>query len=202
LSDALNVDESEGPHLGGSGRSIPAFHLLEALESMSHLFRKFGGHRQAAGLTLPAHHLEEFQHGFHTFAATKLTPDDLCPTYSVDAHISLRELTEDCVQQIFSLGPFGFGNSQPTFCANGVEVCDVPRVLKEDKHFAVSLKQDGRILRAKAWNFGHRQDLLQPGTKLDVLFHVEDDPYSRKRGYPGWCLSLKDIRLAERLPTD
>ena len=114
LSDALNVDESEGPHLGGSGRSIPAFHLLEALESMAHLFRKFGGHRQAAGLTLPAHHLDEFQQSFHAFAATKLTADDLRPTYVVDAMVTLRELSEECVQQIFSLGPFGFGNTQPT----------------------------------------------------------------------------------------
>jgi single-stranded-DNA-specific exonuclease len=106
-------------------------------------------------------------------------------------------LSEDSVAQIFSLGPFGFGNTAPTFCALGVEVCDTPKVLKEDKHFAVPLKQDGRILRAKAWNFGNRQELLQAGTKLDVLFQVEDDPYSRKRGYAGWCLSLKDIRPAQ-----
>jgi single-stranded-DNA-specific exonuclease len=196
LSDALNVDASEGPHLGGSGRSIPAFHLLEALESMPHLFRKFGGHRQAAGLTLHANHLAEFRDRFHSFAATKLEADDLCPTYSVDAQIALRELSEECVQQIFSLGPFGFGNATPTFCAMGVEVCDAPKVLKEDKHFAVPLKQDGRILRAKAWNFGSRQEMLQPGTKLDVLFQVEDDPYSRKRGYASWGISLKDVRLA------
>lgn len=196
LSDALNVDESEGPHLGGSGRSIPAFHLLEALESMSHLFRKFGGHRQAAGLTLRAKNLEEFQSRFHAFAATKLTPDDLRPTYSVDAHVTLRELSEECIRQIFSLGPFGFGNAAPTFCAENVEIAGPPKVLKEDKHFRVGLRQDGRTLFAKAWNFGNRQELLEPGTKLDVLFQVEDDPFSRKRGYPGWCLSLKDVKRA------
>jgi single-stranded-DNA-specific exonuclease len=196
LSDALNVDESEGPHLAGSGRSIPAFHLLEALESMPHLFRKFGGHRQAAGLTLPANNLLEFQHRFHTFASTKLTPADLCPTYSIDAQINFRELSEECIQQVFSLGPFGFGNATPTFCAMNVEVSDTPKVMKEGKHFAVPLRHEGRVLRAKAWNFGDRQERLQPGTKLDVLFQVEDDPYSRKRGYAGWCLSLKDVRLA------
>jgi len=196
LSDALNVEESEGPHLGGSGRSIPAFHLLEALESMPQLFRKFGGHRQAAGLTLHAKNLDEFQSRFHAFAASKLTPDDLRPTYSVDACIAFKELSEQCIQQIFSLGPFGFGNATPTFCAASVEIAGPPKVLKEDKHFRVALRQDGRTLFAKAWNFGNRQELLQPGTKLDVLFQIEDDPFSRKRGYAGWCLSLKDIRLA------
>ena len=198
LSDALNVDESEGPHLGGSGRSIPAFHLLEALESMPHLFRKFGGHRQAAGLTMHAKNLDEFQSSFHAFATTKLTADDLRPAYSVDAEIAFRELSEQCVQQIFSLGPFGFGNHAPLFWAAGVEVSDVPKVLKEDKHFAVPLRQEGRTLRAKAWNFGNRQELLQPGTKLDVLFQVEDDPYSRKRGFASWSLSLKDVKLSNQ----
>ena len=196
LSDALNIDASEGPHLGGSGRSIPAFHLLEALESMPHLFRKFGGHRQAAGLTLPAENLEEFQSRFHLFATTKLTQDDLRPTYSVDAHLAFRELSEECIQQIFSLGPFGFGNATPTFCALAAEVAGPPKVLKEGKHFSVPLRHEGRMLFAKAWNFGNRQDLLQPGTKLDVLFQVEDDPFARKRGYASWCLSLKDIRPA------
>jgi single-stranded-DNA-specific exonuclease len=197
LSDALNVDESEGPHLGGSGRSIPAFHLLEALESMPHLFRKFGGHRQAAGLTLHAKNLAEFQSRFHSFAATKLTSDDLRPTYSVDALVTFRELSEECIQQIFSLGPFGFGNANPTFCALGVEIAGPAKVLTEDKHFSVPLRQDGRMLFAKAWNFGHRQELLQTGTRLDVLLQIEDDPYSRKRGYASWCLSLKDIRRAQ-----
>jgi len=195
LSDAQNIAEDEGPHLSGSGRSIPAFHLLEALESMSHLFKKFGGHRQAAGLTLHAKDLDEFQHSFHQFAAGRLNADDLRPSYSVDAQLSFSELSEECVRQVLSLGPFGFGNATPTFYAAGAEIAGTPRVLKEGKHFSVALRHDGRMLFAKAWNFGGRQDLLQPGTKLDVLFQIEDDPFSRKRGYPGWCLSLKDARV-------
>ena len=194
LSDALNVDESEGPHLGGSGRSIPAFHLLEALESMPQLFRKFGGHRQAAGLTLHAKNLTEFQQRFDAFAASKLSAEDMRPSHFVDAQVAFRELSERCIQQVFSLGPFGFGNATPTFCATGIEVAGPPKVLKEDKHFSVALRHDGRTLFAKAWNFGQHRELLQQGTKLDVLFQIEDDPFSRKRGYAGWCLSLKDVR--------
>ncbi len=196
LSNAHNIDSSEGPHLGGSGRSIPAFHLLEALESMPHVFRKFGGHRQAAGVTLHAGRLTEFQNLFHAFAAERLTFDDLRPSYSADAEIGFRELTDECVQQIFSLGPFGFGNATPIFFAASVEVAGAPKVLKEDKHFSVPFRQNGMLFRAKAWNFGDRQDLFATGNRMDLLFQIEDDPYSRKRGYEGWCLSLKDIRPA------
>ncbi len=195
LSDALNVDAGEGPHLGGSGRSIPAFHLLDALESMPHLFRKFGGHRQAAGLTIHADHLAEFQRRFAEFAAAALSQEDLRPSYSVDAAAGFDELSERCIQQIFSLGPFGFGNAAPLFHAEGAELAGPPKVLTEGKHFSVALRHRGRLLSAKAWNFGHLQHLFKPGARLDVLFQVEDDPFSRKRGYAGWLLSLKDAKL-------
>jgi len=52
------------------------------------------------------------------------------------------------------------------------------------------------LLFAKAWNFEDRAGLLEPGAKLDVLFQIEDDPYSRKRGYGSWCVTLKDVRPA------
>lgn len=194
LSDANRSEDSE-PHVSGSGRSIPAFHLLEALESMPDLFTRFGGHRQAAGLTLRSASVSEFQRRFDEFARSKLTPDDLRPQYTVDAAATFSELSEACVQQVLSLGPFGFGNPAPILICEDAEVAGPLKALKEGKHFSVPLRQNGRLLFCKAWNFGDRAGLLQPGAKLDVLFQIEDDPMSRKRGYGSWCLSLKDVRV-------
>jgi single-stranded-DNA-specific exonuclease len=194
LSDTNHGADPNESHLSGSGRSIPAFHLLEALESMPDLFTKFGGHRQAAGLTLRAASVSEFQKRFNAFALGKLTPDDLCPQYAVDAVANFTELTELCIGQVLSLGPFGFGNSSPIFLSEDVEVAGPLKTLKESKHFSVPLRQNGRLLFSKAWNFGDRCHLFEPGAKLDVLFQIEDDPMSRKRGYGSWCLSLKDAR--------
>jgi hypothetical protein len=56
------------------------------------------------------------------------------------------------------------------------------------------LRQNGRTLFCKAWNFGDRAELFEPHRTLDVLLQIEDDPYSRKRGYGSWCVSLKDAR--------
>jgi single-stranded-DNA-specific exonuclease len=187
---------AEELYLTGSGRSIPAFHLLQALESMPDLFKKFGGHKQAAGLTLPASRLAEFRCRFSGFAAGCLTADDLRPQFSVDAAVSFPELTDMSVQQILSLGPFGFGNPVPLFCSRNVEVAGPPRTITEGKHFSVPLRHEGCLLSAKAWNFGERLSTLQPGNKLDILFQVEEDSYSRQRGYGPWCISLKDVRLA------
>jgi single-stranded-DNA-specific exonuclease len=197
LSDAAAEAQGTPGLLSGSGRSIPAFHLLEALESMPALFTKFGGHRQAAGLTLAVGKLEEFRVRFAEFAALRLTTEDFRPVYEVDAAANFRELSDVCIQQIQELGPFGFGNPHPTFVARQVIVAGPKRVLREGKHYSVPLRSEGRLLWCKAWNFGHCAELLEQGAALDILFQVEDDPFSRKRGYDPWCVTLKDVRTAQ-----
>jgi single-stranded-DNA-specific exonuclease len=112
----------------------------------------------------------------------------------VDAEAGFSELTEAGVSQVLGLGPFGFGNPAPVLMATAVEVAGPARALKEGKHYSVPLRDGGRTLFCKAWNFGDRAELFTPGTKLDILFQIEDDPHSRKRGYGSWCLSLKDVR--------
>jgi single-stranded-DNA-specific exonuclease len=194
LSDAESLENNGERWLSGSGRSIPGFHLLEALEQMPELFSRFGGHRQAAGLTLSATSLEEFRTRFGNHAAGRLTDEDLRPQYTADAEASFAELSEKCVAQIMSLGPFGFGNPAPILFCKGAEVAGPPRALSNGKHLNIPLRHNGRMLFCKAWNFADRVEALTPGAKLDVLYQVEDDPMSRKRGYGSWCISLKDIR--------
>jgi single-stranded-DNA-specific exonuclease len=176
----------------GSGRSIPAFHLLEALEQMPELFVKFGGHRQAAGLTIPADRVEEFRARFRAHAATILTTEDFIKTLDIDCEIDFREIDDASVAQIFSLAPFGFGNPAPLFVARNVEVvsCDV----KNEKHVFVKLK--GLRSQAKAWNFAERAAEFQPGARIDLVFCIEDDAYSAARGYAPWQIIMKDVRPA------
>jgi single-stranded-DNA-specific exonuclease len=194
LSEAVESAAAGQGCLSGSGRSIPAFHLLDALESMPDLFERFGGHRQAAGLTLRPGQLEEFRQRFSQFAAIRLKPDDLRPEYIIDAEADFSELTDGCVRDVLTLGPFGFGNPAPVFYTSRVEVAGPVKAFKDGKHLSVPLRHGRRMLFCKAWNFGDRTALFEPGAKLDVLFQIEDDPSSRKRGYGSWCVSLKDAR--------
>lgn len=176
----------------GSGRSIPAFHLLDALESMSGLFEKFGGHRQAAGVTLPLDLVPEFRRRFNDYAAARLTPDDLTPTIDVDSAIDFREVNEQAVTEVLSLAPFGHGNPAPLFAVRGAELAGEPVVWKE-RHLRLSLRQNGRNLQLKAWQFAERLEELDPRRRLDALVTFEDDPYSAARGYAGWSAVLKDV---------
>jgi single-stranded-DNA-specific exonuclease len=176
----------------GSGRSIPAFHLLDALEQMPDLFSKFGGHRQAAGLTIAADRVEEFRMRFRAHAATKLTAEDFIKTLDIDCEIDFHEIDDGSVAQILSLAPFGFGNPAPLFVVRNVEVlaCDV----KKEKHVFVKLK--GLRPQAKAWNFAERAAEFEPGSRIDLVFSIEDDAYSAARGYAPWQIIMKDVRPA------
>jgi single-stranded-DNA-specific exonuclease len=179
----------------GSGRSIPAFHLLDALESMSDLFTRFGGHQHAAGVTLEAARVPEFRERFNACAAARLKPEDFAPRLLVDAMVDLREIDEQAANEIFTLAPFGHGNPQPVFVARDAEVA-APPVVWSGKHLKITARQRGRSLTLKAWNFAARLEEFTQGQRLDLAFTVEEDPYSAARGYPGWCAILKDARRA------
>lgn len=182
----------------GSGRSIPAFHLLEALEAMSDLFLRFGGHKHAAGVTLDVARVEEFRERFNAYAATRLVPEDFLPVVDIDAVLDLRDINERTVQEVFALAPFGHGNPLPIFAVRNVEIAGAPAVWSE-KHLKVMVRQNGRTLALKAWNFAIRVGELAPGSRLDVAFTLEEDAYSAARGYPGWCAVLREVRPAEQV---
>lgn len=177
----------------GSGRSITQFHLLEALESMPELFTKFGGHRQAAGVTLNASNLDEFRERFRTHAASILTPTDFERELLLDGEIALTEVNNDSIAEILSLAPFGFGNPTPSFLIRNVEVAADPDI-RNEKHVFARFRQGSRQLRAKAWNFAERASELSPGTFVDLAVQFEDDPFSAARGYAPWQAVIRDVR--------
>jgi len=170
----------------GSGRSIKAFHLLDALESMAELFVRFGGHSHAAGVTLATARVPEFRERFNACAAARLRPEDFEPELEVDAAVELPELTERAIQEVFTLAPFGAGNPPPMLAALNVEVSGATPW--KDKHLKVLVRQNGRTLPLKAWNFAARSAELPGGSRVDVAFQVEEDSYT------GWCAVLRDVR--------
>lgn len=188
----LSVDPETGL-ARGSGRSIAAFHLLEALEAVQDLLLRFGGHKQAAGLTLAADRIDELRRRLNRYAAERLRPEDLLPTHEFDARLDLDELTAEAVEDIFRLAPFGFGNPAPLFVVERAEIVGEPSVYGEN-HLRIRLRQNGRLAWVKGWNFRERVDELVAGTRIDAAIQLEADEHSAARGFPGWCLSLRDVR--------
>jgi single-stranded-DNA-specific exonuclease len=179
----------------GSGRSIPGFHLLEALESMPELFTRFGGHKQAAGMGLPVARVDEFRTRLNAWAAARLAPDDFRARIEIDALAGADEIRDEAAAELLSLGPFGFGNPSPVLAIQGAEVLSAPQIFAE-KHLRTCLRQNGRMLSMTAWRFAERAAELTPGSRVDAAVTVDTDDFALSRGLPGWSVILKDVRPA------
>jgi single-stranded-DNA-specific exonuclease len=174
----------------GSGRSIEAFHLLDALEGMRELFTKFGGHAHAAGLTLPESALEEFRGRLRVWAAERLTPEDLVPTVEVDAVIGFGEINDELWRALERIGPFGMGNRRPLFAVRGAQLAGPPQVWKE-KHIRIAARQGGRALVMKGWGMSELASEFQGGQLVDLAFEIERDWMG------GWGLTAKACRACD-----
>jgi single-stranded-DNA-specific exonuclease len=192
------VIAKEGEEAHGSGRSISAFHLLEALESCHDLFTRFGGHAHAVGFALPSQAVPLLKQRLNDYAQTRLTPDDLLPQISIEAEIPLSSVTPDLLRNLGRLEPFGQGNPEPVFCSHGVNLLLPPKILK-DKH--IKLRVNQRLADSKAsfnyeavgWRMAERlqAEALQPGDNLDVAFTVGINSHP---DFGGLELTLEDYR--------
>jgi single-stranded-DNA-specific exonuclease len=183
----------EGELAHGSCRSIRGFDVLAALEHSAPSLTRFGGHKQAAGLTMPAANVARFRETIAEYADNLLGPDDLKPRLRIDGCLGFREINGDFAGEMALLAPFGIGNPRPLFEARGVEVVDGPRRLKE-KHLKMALKQNGRIFRAIAWRAVEREHFITENrASLDLAFSLD---HNRYQGNDYLELSVSDVRRA------
>lgn len=173
----------------GSGRSIPSFHLHEALKACAGHLEKFGGHRQAAGLSIEEGTLAAFVEQFDDVAAGLLTPEDLTPELRIDAELQPSELTMELALLCASLAPFGMGNPEPVFMLSGMRVED-ERILKE-QHLKLKLSAGGASFEAIGFNMAaHRKE----SSLVDIVFSLDINEWNGRKRLQ---LKLKGIRESE-----
>jgi single-stranded-DNA-specific exonuclease len=187
----LSID---GDIAHGSCRSIPSFNMLAALESCGELMVKFGGHKQAAGLTIEATRVRELRARVNDFADGCLEPDDLRPRLWIDGSLAFGGITEQVAAELNTLAPFGAGNPRPVFRTNRVEIVDGPRRIKE-RHLKMAFKQDGRVMRGIAWRASEREEFVtEHKAAIDLAFSLEEDTWEGNRYLQ---LNIADFRAPE-----
>jgi single-stranded-DNA-specific exonuclease len=192
------VIAKEGEEAHGSGRSIAALHLLQALESCHDLFTRFGGHAHAVGFALPSAQLPELKQRLNKFAEECLSAEDLVPEITIDSDIPLRSVTPDLRSELSQMEPFGQGNPEPVFSSCGASILLPPRFIKE-KHVKLRVNQtqaDGRrsfSYEAMGWRMAERIQIesLLPGDQIDLAFKVTVNHHPE---FGGLELSLEDFR--------
>lgn len=153
---------------GGSARSIMGFHLAQALAECDDLLAGHGGHAMAAGLRLETANIDRFRERFVGVARQRLKPEDLVAGMSVDAEVSLGQVSETLVKELDRLGPFGPGNPRPVLVLRGLTVLTARACGKTGDHLQLLLDDGQRRMKGIAFGCGKLALQLKGGDKLDV----------------------------------
>ena len=182
----------EGEYSVASGRSIPEFDIAAAIESCEDLLVRFGGHSQAAGLTIPTNAIPQLKSRLEAYSAQSLETPGLERTLEIDAVIDLAELDDAAVRWINDLEPFGPANPRPVFASLGAKVLEYAHMGREQQHLRLSVEQNGARFTALAFN---QADKWKPSTQyVDLAFTVTNDSY---RGKGAIALKLLDFRPSQ-----
>jgi single-stranded-DNA-specific exonuclease len=177
----------------GSCRSIPEFHITDALDKCADLLVRHGGHAAAAGFTVKNENLSALVTKLKSIAEEELSKANLKPTVTADVEVSLvdvrPELFEKCLKY---LEPTGYGNPNAVFVARDVKVKTARAIGADAKHLKLSLEDnDGYTHDAIGFRLGEWQKKMP--SRVDILFTYEVNEYNGRIGYQ---LNLKDIREA------
>jgi single-stranded-DNA-specific exonuclease len=169
----------------GSGRSIPGFHLLDAIESCRDLFSRFGGHAHAVGFSLPSDRVDELRSRMTGYAAAHLRDEDLGGPLECDAMLPLDRITPAIFSWLRRLEPMGMGNEDPVFVAQNVRLTAPPRYLKE-KHVRLQMAQGARggNLAALGWNWAERVQKMQldEGSVVHLAYKLRENEHPEYGG--------------------
>lgn len=181
-----------GPEFSrGSARSIPEFHITEALDECADLLIRHGGHAAAAGFTIASHKLGELAERMRQIAAERLAGLELTPILSIDAEISLAQLSWELVRQLTLIEPCGYGNPRPLFLSRNVQLRGQRCVGGEGQHLRLTLLDNGITWDGIAFKHGDWAGKLPD--RVDIVYHVELNEWNGEQRIQ---LNIQDIRPA------
>jgi single-stranded-DNA-specific exonuclease len=178
----------------GSGRSVPGFHLLQAIESCKDLFTRFGGHAHAVGFSLPAERVSELRSRLQGWAEQNVQPAPA--TLRCHAALPLNQITPELFEWLRRLEPLGNGNEEPIFVAYNVCLTAPVRPIKQ-RHVCLQLAQGARggSLSALGWDWGARVQALglEQGSVVHLAYKLREN---LRPGYGGLELEIADLAVA------
>jgi len=176
----------------GSGRSVPEINLFEALSDSEDLLTAFGGHSQAAGLSISEENIEEFRKKINEFAKKNVEIENLVPKLWIDCSLNGASVTMQAAKMLEALAPFGEGNEIPVFSMTGLRVVGSQAMGVGQKHLRVRLTDGKNTFNAVGFGMGEFSEKLLPGTMVSIAFNMNINTY---QGNESLQLILKDIKF-------
>lgn len=186
----IAIDNGEGK---GSARSIPGFHLCDALKECEDLLLRYGGHKYAAGLTIKPENIEAFRERLKNVSKRMLTEEDLVAKLYIDSEIELSQVDNRLLDVIETFAPFGPQNMRPVFLTRNCEILGQPYCVGKN-HLKMKVRKGDAVFDVIGFGFGDwARRLSSRGSLVDLVFVIE---YNSWDGHTRIQLRLKDIKLA------
>ncbi len=186
----IAIDNGEGK---GSARSIPGFHLCDALKECEDLLLRYGGHKYAAGLTISPNQIESFRERLKLVSKKMLSDEDLVAKLYIDSEIELSQIDNDFLDVLETFSPFGPQNMRPVFLTRNCEILGQPYCVGKN-HLKMKVRKGDAVFDVIGFGFGDwARKLSGRGSLVDLVFVIE---YNSWDGHTRIQLRLKDIRLA------
>jgi len=177
----------------GSCRSIPEINIVEKLQANEDLFLNYGGHAQAAGLSIVPEKLEELRTRLIHDIKIQIDESPIQPYLSLDTEIMVNEIDLETVENIKTLEPFGMGNPTPKFLFKDVEIKQVRAVGQEKTHLQFGFQHQGRPFKGIAFQFAEHEDKIKEWKKVDIACQLNRNEF---RGNVSVDLQVVDMRRA------
>jgi single-stranded-DNA-specific exonuclease len=152
----------------GSARGIPQFHLYRAIDECGDLLTGYGGHRQAAGLSLDMNNMSAFRERMNQIAEKKLSAEDMVPVLEIDAAVKLSDISFNLIHELSVLEPYGESNRQPLLGAKDIEV--VSHKIVGNNHLKMKVRQENASADTIGFSMGDQLELLEAPSSLDIAF--------------------------------
>lgn len=176
----------------GSCRSVPALNLYEAINAQSDILLQFGGHHQAAGLTLNADKIDEFKNRFKQYVKEKLNREDYFPQLNIDCVLKdSGTITVNDLEELALLEPFGCDNPAPVFSLNNALLYNHRAIGKDRTHLQFNITKGDNSYKAVMWNKAELLPLLYDNMVADVAFMPKLNVWNGEESVQLHALSIK-----------
>jgi single-stranded-DNA-specific exonuclease len=189
----INAGDAENDIAQGSGRSVPGFCLLSAIEACSQNLIAFGGHKMAAGITIETDKIEQFAADIEAYARENLRDEETVAKLHIDAVAPLDTFRKETVDELQLIGPFGQGNPEPIFATRGVRLASPPRRVGAGRdHLQLAITDNTAAVRCIGFRFGKLEKKLLECEFFNVAYQPQINTYN---GSSNVEFTLADIQF-------
>ncbi|GGD03881.1 single-stranded-DNA-specific exonuclease RecJ [Pontibacillus salipaludis] len=187
----LTID-SDAQTAKGSARSIDAFDMFTNCMEVRDQFTHFGGHAQAAGMTLPLENVATLRESLNRLAEQKLAPEDFKQLLTIDRTVKLEDITISTIEEISKLAPFGMGNPKPLFRIEEAIPAELRQIGSKLNHLKMRFKANGADIDTIGFGMGDLYPRIAPQSPVSIVGELSVNEWNGKRKPQ---VMMKDLRV-------